>query len=112
MALDFDLKDLFAQSLTIAPWSSRDVNQKPTYGAAVTFQARIELGTRLIRTADGRTIQTSGRALLVPDSGGYLPSVKDQLTLPASFVVRTPPMLDVKHEPDTDGTDYYVAVYF
>lgn len=111
MGLDPELVDLFAQSVTIAPWSSRDVNGKPTYGSAVTFAARIELSTKLIQNAEGKTIASRGRAFLVPNAG-YLPSTKDLLTLPASFVVRTPPILDVKHDPDTDGTDYYVAVYF
>lgn len=113
--MDPELAVLHAQIVTIAPRSGvPDVNQKMTYGTAVEFAARVELGTRLIKTADNRTIATQGVVYLVPnDWSTFVPTPQaDLLTLPANYPNRVPPILDVKVQPDEDGSLYSIEVYF
>lgn len=85
-----DLADLFVNTVTIEPLSSRDAAGKPTYGTAQSYSARIVIKGQALRTLDGTVIL--GRGLVDILTTGAI-GTQDRLTLPAAFVPRQPPIL-------------------
>lgn len=111
--MDAELAALCTQAVTIAPYASRDVNQKPTYGTPVSWACRIEMGAKEIQDGNGRTIPAQGLVVLVPNDATTIPGVKDEITLPAGYPVRKTPVLKVDPLYDDDTTAlYHIEVYF
>lgn len=100
MALDSELLDLFIHTVTLKPFTGKDVDAKPSYGTATTPKAKIVLKTRYLRASDGREIV--GRGTLYLDVT-TVPSAKDELTMPTGFEPLKPPILDVRPHYDTQG---------
>ena len=82
MALAQPLKELFYHTVTIAPRSGYDEYAKPTYGAAVSYKAKIEQSGKLIMNAQGEEVV--GKYTLFLDTTTP-PDVNGQLTMPSGF---------------------------
>ncbi len=109
--MDQALVDLCNQTIQIEPFTGRDINQAPTYGASVSWTCRIETGNKIIRNGP-ETIVTNGRIYLVPLGGSYIPKVQDRVTFGETEGVLRTPVLKVQQETDEAGaTDHYVLYY-
>ena len=98
-------RDFFAHTVTLEAWTGQDAYGKATYGAAVTYPARVEMKSRLIAGSAGTQLAARGRVFL---GTATVPNDKDRLTLPASFVPTQPPILDVYPETDETGIHHIV----
>ena len=92
--------DLMADTVTVAPWSSQSASGVPTYGAAVSYTARVEMKNHLIVDAQGREVLARGRVFMATTT---VPSVKDKVTLPSRYVPVSPPILAVSPASDNLG---------
>lgn len=100
--------DLLAQEVSIEPYAGRDAYGKPSYGAAVTYRARVSGRARRIVNAEGddtvSMLQVHFGTVTAP------PTVRDRVTLPSPYQPTNPPILSVGCSPDEDGT-LIVTVY-
>lgn len=108
MSWDNELTPLLVHTVTIEPWTGQDVDGKPTYGAAVSYAAKVEARPRLVRTPEGHVIATRGVVYLQTTS---VPSTKDRLTLPSGFGATQPPIAEVQIQTDEDGV-HHCEVWF
>lgn len=94
-------------TVTIEPFVSRDGFGAPTYGTAVTFQARVQGKNRMIRTRDNveavSTVQVyiASTPVVSPD---------DRVTLPSGFTPSQPPILSVQPISDEQGAHHQVIM--
>ena len=104
MSID-DFLDFMPETVTIAPFSSRDSYNVPTHGTAVSFAARVVKKQQLVRAGDGSERISTGHAWI-----GGTPSMttEDKLTLADGTV---PEVLAVESLPDEDG-DHHVKIFF
>lgn len=91
----------------LEPFSSLDAFGEPSFGAAQSFRARIELKGRLIRDNQGREVASRGRVFLATTAP---PSTKDRLTLPAPYEPTNPLILDVRPVEDESGIHHVVLM--
>jgi len=71
--------------------------------ATKTVPARIEQETRLVRDAQGREVVSVATVFMRPtasDDSTYIPTIKDQITLPAGYEPRTPPIINIMRDND------------
>jgi hypothetical protein len=101
------LRRLCNQTVTIEPFASYDKNGKPTYGASVSYKAQITGKNRMVRDAQGLQVVASLTVIL---SQWVNVSTKDKLTLPVTYVPRTPPILAVAKFQD-ETTTHHTTVY-
>ena len=97
-----DLRALMADTVTLEPKSSKDVNAQITFGAAVTYTCFVEGQIHKaidMRTGEERTCQ--GRVIL--DRQASI-SPDDRLTLPTRFNPRKPRIVAVEQWSDEGGT--------
>lgn len=107
MAWDAEFDELLPHTITLRPKTGQDADRKPTYGAAVESKARIELKSRLIRTAEGAELMGRGTVFAPLAS---VPSTEDELTLPAGFAPLKPPIMAVLPQYDEDGLHHVEIV--
>lgn len=100
------LVSLLQQQLSVKPFVSRDRYNKPVYGVAVLFAARLTFKPKLIRAADGQEKMSSGEAWL-----DVWPAIglEDEVTLPDATV---PPILRIDKLADTSGVPHHTVIFF
>ena len=106
MSLNPELLDLMPHTVTVAPWTGQDKNTVPTYGAVVSYQARITGRVRMVRTTSGQDA-VSTRTIYLGSAPALSP--KDKLTLPAGEVPVSPPILAIARVADEDGPHHTVV---
>jgi hypothetical protein len=93
-------------SVTVEPFSSVDDYGAYSYGAAVTYQARVQGRNRMVRSVTGEEVLSTVQV--------YLPHAtitpKDRITLPATFQPTQPKVLDVQKVSDESG-QHHIVVY-
>ncbi|HSC58825.1 MAG TPA: hypothetical protein VLC11_04635 [Gemmatimonadales bacterium] len=113
MSLDPELRALYAQSVTVKPWSRDDAFGAPVYGTAVVYEARVEALNKLIKDMKGRdTIATSRVFVGLSAAGAALnlgpQAARASITLPDGS---SPSILSVSNVPDETGQPYATVVY-
>jgi hypothetical protein len=92
------LKKYFTWTVTIEPFVSEDKFNRPTYGAAVTYKAKIERAERETRADDQHVVRSRRLIYLLTTNTGI--TTKDRLTVPAAleplFEARNPKIIDVR----------------
>lgn len=106
MAIQTALKKFFNQTVTIEPFVSEGDGNKPTYGTAKPFAAKIERQARQSRADDEHTIRSRRKIFLFTQDPTI--STKDRLTLPAGFEPLQPPIVDVRTVTDIPGIHHIV----
>jgi len=106
MGID-DFSDLLTQSVTIEPYSSSDGYGGATYGAAVTYKARVVGKQQLVKAISGQDKVSMFTVYL--KSNAAIDS-RSRITLPADYVPNTPPILAVGLYPDEDGI-HHTQIY-
>lgn len=96
-------KRAFTQTVTVAPKTGRDAYGQPTYGAAVSYAARIVAKHQLVRGPDGLDVVSTHKVLLM-STANVTP--QDQITMPSGFDPTTPPILAVERIPDDRGVHH------
>lgn len=101
-----ELQPLLRQSVTIAPRSSIDGYGEITYGAAVTYRARVAGQRKLVRGPTGEEVLSTHRVWL---SSAAVVGAQDRITLSTGDVGSTetgalqPPILEVYVYADETG---------
>jgi hypothetical protein len=106
MTISAALKPLFNQTVTIKNVSNNDGYDKPTYGTAKTYAAKIEMGARAFRTDDQREITNPRKIFLFTQDTDITP--ESQLTLPDAFPPINPQILMVRTVTDLPGISHVV----
>jgi len=97
--------DMMPHAVTYAPVSSRDKYGKPTYGTAVSYQARVvQKQTRIVNRINGQDAIATGVVWL---AGSPTLSLDGRITLPDGS---TPTILNWEVVPDEEG-DHHTKVY-
>lgn len=99
--------DMMPDTITIEPFISRDAFGSSTYGAAVSYQARVQGKNKIIRTRDN--VQAVSTIQVYIDS---VPAVSpdDRVTLPSRFSPTQPPILSVQPVGDEAGPHHQVIL--
>ncbi len=100
---------LFKQTVTIAPktGTSTDGYNKPTFGTAVSYLAKIEMSSENVRVSDNEE-KISSRKIFINTQTA--PDTDDLLTLPAGFEPLTPKILEVRTISDNVGINHIVLI--
>jgi hypothetical protein len=101
------LLSLMPHTITLAPYVSQNAYGESTWGAAVSYQARVQGKMKMIRDFTG-VERVSTVTCYVATTEAISP--KDKLTLPSSFVPQTPLILAVERQADEHG-DHHVVIY-
>lgn len=107
-----ELRELFADTVTVKPRSGKDVNDQSTFGAAVTYTARVEGQIKLVTDEHGKERVSTVQVWL--DRLVSTLTVRDELTLPSRFSPQKPQIIAVRHEVDeigTSGTMSHSVIY-
>ena len=102
-----DFEDMMAHTITVEPYSGQNNYGEATYGAAVTYKARVQMKSEWIRDVEGREVRARGRAYV---STTTVLGAKDRLTLPSQFTPTQPPILDVHPAYDEDTLHHVVLM--
>ena len=111
------LDKFFIWTVTIEPFEGEDDFNKPSYGTACEYKAKIERQSRIERGESSQDIRNRRLIYLLTDDTNI--SVKDRLTLPAQFATgpnastdagRQPKILDVRIVHDDQGVHHIVLV--
>ncbi len=102
-----EFQDFMPHTVIIEAWSSQDPYGQPTYSTCSSYPARVEMKSRRIAGSGGVEIAARGRVFLATAT---VPSAKDRITLPASFVPTQPPILDAFPVNDERGI-HHVEVF-
>lgn len=97
----------FNQTVTIEPKSGKDGYNKPTFGTAVSYKAKIEQSVENVRTDDNTEVVSSRKVFLNTQTA---PSTTDQLTLPTGFEPLQPKILAVRIVTDDIGINHIVVM--
>lgn len=101
------LISLMAHTIQVAPYVSQNAYGEPTYSADVAYTARVQGKMRMVRDSQG-VERVSTVTCYVATTAAISP--KDKLTLPASFIPVSPPILAVERQSDEHG-DHHVVIY-
>ena len=108
------LGGLTNQTVTIAPWVSKDQYGDNTYGTAVTYKCREEATLRKILNRYGEEVINTSIVFLPPtyiDASGNRQTTTvgyyDKITLTNGS---TPVILRIDKVPDLDGSTSYIEV--
>lgn len=96
----------FIWTVTIEPFVSEGDFNKPVYGTAKCFKAKIERQQRTTREDTQQTTRSRRLIYLLTDDTSI--SVKDRLTLPAQFEPTQPKINDVRIVHDHVGVHHIV----
>ena len=100
-----DFLDLMPATVTVAPTTGVDGYGTPSYGAPVSYRARVVYKQELVRTPSGDEITARGHVWLV--TAVRIPDV-NRITLPDAT---TPQILVSENYPDQSGA-HHSKVYF
>ena len=98
-----DLAELYAETVSIEPWTGQDAFGASTYGASVVRAARVAGRSRLVRDAGGNERVSTVTAWL---AGAFGVTVKDRVTLPVRFSPQKPPLIVVEQQSDENGAHH------
>lgn len=101
-----DFSDLCPHSVTIEPFSGLDQYGAKTYGAGITYQARVQGKVRMVKTLTGEEKVSMVTVYLAAGTVG----AQDRITLPSPFSPTQPDILDVQHVSDENG-QHHTVVY-
>lgn len=102
-----DLLALCIHTITLAPYASQNQYGEPTYGAVVSYKARVQGKMRMVRDSLG-VERVSSVTCYVATTASIGP--KDRLTLPSGWTPASPPILSVQRQSD-EGGDHHVVIY-
>jgi hypothetical protein len=105
--MDNALLSLMADTVTIESASTHNEYGETTYGAASTYQARVQGRVKMIRTPMGDEKVSTVQVYLAQVTSV---TVRDRLTLPARYDPTTPDILAVVQAVDENGA-YGEVVY-
>ena len=103
--MDNELKKLLQETVTIAPYSSRNDDNEFSYGTPVTVDCRVQHKRVVIPSDTGRDVISSCQIYV---DGSTVVSANSKVTL-ASGV--SPQILAVYDTPDETGATYYKCIY-
>jgi hypothetical protein len=104
-----DLYDLFERTVTIEPFVSQTAAGLPSFGAPVSYPARILMKAVGVRTIEGTIIV--GRGTIYLPVADVVITTRDRITLPSDMPSpRTPPILSVSEVDDEFGGCYTVLI--
>lgn len=99
-----DWADFMPQEVTIEPFVSYiGGGSDATYGLSYTSACRIEMKNHLVVDRQGRTITARGKVFML---SVIIPDVRDRVTLPASYMPRQAPLIDVNVQDDEFGNHH------
>lgn len=98
---------LMPDLVTVEPRSSVDAQGKPTFGAAVTYRARIQMRGVRLRDAQGREI--TGRGIVYLATTTQI-SRNARVTLPSGYDPQVPVILEVRPVNDDKGLHHCVLI--
>lgn len=106
MSFETDFLSMMKDEVTIEPWLSMDRDNRPSFGAAVTYRARIAGKAIALRQVFGE--QSTVIFDVYVNSNGARITVNDRLTLPAdqTWVDHTPVIFAVGNYTDEDSTHH------
>lgn len=101
-----DWLDMCPHTISVEPYTGIDAYGAYTYGAAVTYKARIQGKNQLVMT------QTREEAVshITIHVGTVAIGPKDRITLPSPFEPTVPNILDVQHVSDETGQHHSVVL--
>lgn len=100
MSLEPELLQLLTETVVLERWTGQSTYGKPAFSGPTSYPARIELKSLIIRLKDGRQAAARGTVYVGITNIADIPTVADLLTLPNTYIPRTPPILDVQTEQD------------
>ncbi len=100
-----DFKELMTVTVTVAPLSSQDGFSKPTYGAAVSFKARVVREHKLVRDKEGQEVVSTAQCWI---NGNPVISPEAQVTLEDAT---TPAVVMIEQFQDERGPSH-TKIYF
>jgi len=103
-----DLLDLFADTVIIEPWTGSDGMGASSYGAAVSYSARVKGQNKLVKDPSGKEQISTVNIVLAGTPGVTL---KDRFTLPVRFTPQQPPAIALDNSADENGA-HHERVYF
>lgn len=95
-----EFRDLLHQTITLEPWAGRDGYGAPSYGAAVSYSARVVGKQMLVRDMQGQEVTSQFTIYLLSN---VAVDGRSRITLPAGYSPTNPPILSVGTYPDEDG---------
>mgnify|MGYP001571170067 CR=1 FL=1 len=108
-----DWHDLMRQTVSVAPFSSVDGYGKTSYGAAVTYSARVSGRRRMVRDAEGREVVSSQTVYLLSNTA-VSPKVKITLSTgdagSTEVAALSPEILAVGRFPDGESI-HHTEIY-
>ena len=105
--MDAALLSLMPDTVTVEAYSTENSYNEPAYGAASSYQCRVQGKTRMVTTPAGEEKVSTVQVYLASAPGV---TVRDRITLPARFVPTTPEILSIAHYGDESGS-YSEVVY-
>lgn len=105
--IDPALVELMTDTVTIEPWTGQTTTGTATYGAGVTYRARVQMMDEIKRALNGREQLGRGKVYVAMTT---IPSTKDRLTLSAGYDPPQPAILDVQPENDDAGDINHVVL--
>ncbi len=109
MTWDAELMDFLTTTVTYAAHVSMTLSGAQTFTTApIEVPARIEQDTKLVRDSFGREVVSMTQVFMRPVSSTgstYIPTIKDKITLPANYLPRTPPIINVLRHNDAQSED-------
>lgn len=101
------LLSLMPHTITVAPWASQNAYGEPTYGSAVSYTARVQGKTQMVRDSVG-VERVSTVTVYVATTASIGP--KDKLTLPNGWTPASPSIIAVQRVSDESG-DHHTVIY-
>lgn len=103
--MDYELKKLLKETVSIKPLSSINAYNEPTFGSAVSVACRIQQKVMVIFDSEGKETVSHTQIFV---NGDTVVTVDSQITLPAGT---TPRILQITQSPDETGAAYFKCIY-
>lgn len=91
-------------TITVEPFASVDLYGNYSYGAPVTYRARVQGKMMMIANMQGEEVVSRVQVYLMEPVGP-----KDRVTLPATFQPTQPSILSVQRVSDENGSHHTVV---
>lgn len=105
--MESSLLSLMPHTITVAPWASQNAYGEPSYLSAVSYIARVQGKTRMVRDSTG-VERVSTVTVYVATTAAIGP--KDKLTLPSGWTPASPSIIAVQRVSDESG-DHHTVIY-
>lgn len=110
MTWDGTFDDLMAETVAWRAATGYAGGGARALATAKNVSCRIEQATKRVRDAQGREVVSQTRLFARPacdDGTAFTPGLEDELTLPAAYAPRTPPIIRVDRVNDEDGVHHW-----